>query len=102
VTITNTNEPIVERRRVEMRALGSGRVWCARCEKHVSAVTVEQAAALVDLTAEVLSEGIGNRRLHIGKRLNGDFLICLESLIKFSRSGSMGRPPSDRPYLRMR
>jgi len=70
---------------IEMRALGCGRVWCAACGRKVNAVTIEQASTLTNLPVELLLERIRNHGLHFRRRLRG-FMICLESLIRFSRS----------------
>jgi hypothetical protein len=72
----------LDRNRVEMTALGFGRLWCAACARKVSVVTVEQASILSKVSVNFLLDRIGSRRLHFRRRLNGSFIVCLESLIR--------------------
>jgi hypothetical protein len=96
--IDNSNQ-----RRVELRALGQGRLWCAACARDTSAVTIEQASSLTNLPAELLLIQITNRTLHHRIGSNGSLLICLESLVRFSTAIAAGRTvPLEFPYLRMR
>ena len=68
--------------RTTIRAVGSGRMWCSSCERQVSVVTIEQASTLTNLPVDVVFDRIKGRSLHSRRRLSGDFLVCLESLLQ--------------------
>ncbi len=69
-----------------VRAVGSGRLWCAGCSKPAMMVSVDQASAMANVSVEALLDRITERRMHSVRMPNGDVLLCLESFILYSNT----------------
>jgi hypothetical protein len=78
-------------RTTETRAIEYGRLWCTVCARLVNMVTVEQASALAGLSADAVLDRINGRGLHFMRKDSGNFLVCLDSLIRYPRTECPGR-----------
>lgn len=56
------------------------RLWCNQCEAQVSMLRVEDASALVGVTARTIYGWIEAGRLHFAESDKGLVLICAQSL----------------------
>ena len=76
--VVEQDEIILVRRR-----RGAVRLWCNRCEEQVSMLRVEDASALVGVTARTIYRWIEAGRLHFAESDKGLVLICAQSLASF-------------------
>jgi excisionase family DNA binding protein len=56
------------------------RLWCNQCEAQVSMLRVEDASALVGVTARTIYRWIEAGKLHFAESDKGLVLICAQSL----------------------
>ena len=56
-------------------------LWCTACARLVWMVSLEEAAALVSTSVEILNRRIENRTLHCMKPSAETLLICCDSLL---------------------
>jgi excisionase family DNA binding protein len=62
------------------RRRGAVRMWCKQCGEQVSMLRVEDASALVGVTARTIYRWIEAGRLHFAESDKGLVLICAQSL----------------------
>lgn len=54
--------------------------WCDDCRRHVSLVTVDEAARISRTSSRTIFQRVEARKLHFVETPDGILLICLDSL----------------------
>ena len=82
-----TTEIIIETERLlvvseRRKRTGSLEGWCAACGKHVEKITVDEAAALAQVSPRVIYQRVEAGGLHFTELPDGLLLICPNSLFR--------------------
>jgi excisionase family DNA binding protein len=77
-----TKEVIVLRLRTS-----SVRAWCEPCAEQVKMITVDEAAAVAEVTARTIYRWVETQRVHFTETPDGQLFICFNSLLELTKSG---------------
>ncbi|HEU4391484.1 MAG TPA: hypothetical protein VFV34_27085 [Blastocatellia bacterium] len=77
-------EIVVERDQVlVIRNLGArDPQWCPECGEGARMVTVDEAAAITQMSARTIYRRVEQGQTHFSETANGQLFICLNSLLK--------------------
>ena len=59
-----------------------GPEWCAKCGERNRMVTVDEAAAIAQVSARTIHHLVDDGRAHFREAADGKLFICLNSLLK--------------------
>lgn len=69
-------------RRVVIRRRQLLRAWCEQCGREVEMVGLDEAGAVFGIEPEMLRAHPAVRSWHVSEGDNGEFLVCLDSLLR--------------------
>jgi hypothetical protein len=80
--VKKTTRITVETKRVVIVSGGRGFTlqWCASCEREVKMLVPEYAAMLANIRTRLIYRWVETGRLHFTEGLDGQLLVCINSL----------------------